>query len=176
MPETGASIRTFEQIEQGIEQIVKSAVDKLHGVADDRKEHHKQQWLLVCGLRNAFHKFAENARNVRSYVSLLPKSAGFGLGGLICGGINIVLKAAERYVLMDKHMEHALRGIKEALVHKAFLFDRHEPDQRMHQSISGLFASIFAVLELLLRWVYQQATGRFLRPFPSWSCGRGTYY
>ena len=40
-------------------------------------------------------------------MSLVPESAGFGAGGLICEGINIVLKAAERYVAIDKHMGRA---------------------------------------------------------------------
>ena len=164
--ETEDSTRTFEQIDEDIKQMekeVESAVDKLRGVKGERKQKQDQQWRIVRGLRDAFHNFGENARNVHSYVSLVPKSAGFGLGGLICGGINIVLKAAQRYVLMDKNMEHALKGIKDALVRKAYVFRRPEPDQRMHQLVSTLYASVFDVLELLLRWVYQQHTGAFLR-------------
>ncbi|KAH7110742.1 hypothetical protein EDB81DRAFT_926923 [Dactylonectria macrodidyma] len=156
---------TFGKLEENIKQMeqdVKAAMDKLQDHKDERKARHEEQWLVVQGLRTAFHKFAENARNVRSYVSLVPKSAGFGLGEQICGGINIVLKAAERYEMMDKHMEHGLRAVKEALVHKAYTFARHEPDQRMHQLISELFASIFGVLESLLKWVYQQGTGMAL--------------
>ncbi|KAK3365918.1 hypothetical protein B0T24DRAFT_406056 [Lasiosphaeria ovina] len=117
---------------------------------------------VARGLRRAFHKFGENARDIKSYVSLVPKSAGFGAGGLICGGMNIILKAAERYVVMDEHLESGLRGIKEAMVHKAYENKRHEPDRRMHQLISELFAIIFAVLESLLRWVHHQGTGKAL--------------
>lgn len=153
---------SFRQLEEDIEQMggdVDAAIEKLQDVKGERNERQQEHCRVVQGLRSCFHNFAENARNVKSYLSLVPKSAGFGLGGLICGGISIVLKAAERYVLMDKHMEAALAGIKEALVHKAYVFERHEPDQRLHRLVSGLFARIFGVLESLLEWVYQQGTG-----------------
>jgi hypothetical protein len=156
---------TFEQLEEGIQQVeqdIKAAINNLKGIKGKRKEHQESQLLVVRRLRQAFHKFGENARNIKSYVSLVPKSAGFGAGELICGGINIILKAAERYVAMDEHMESALHGIKEAMVHKAYVYERHEPDRHMHQLISELFAIIFAVLESLLKWIYQQGTGRFL--------------
>ncbi|KAK1758204.1 hypothetical protein QBC47DRAFT_410917 [Echria macrotheca] len=164
-PNGTAKEATFEQLEEGIQQVerdIKAAVKNLKGIKSKRKERQESQLSVVQRLRKGFHKFGDNARNIKSYVSLVPKSAGFGAGGLICGGINIILKAAERYVLMDERMENAMYGIREAMVHKAYVYDRHEPDRRMHQLISELFAIIFGVLELLLKWVHQQGTGMAL--------------
>jgi hypothetical protein len=154
--------QTFEDIEESIKQIersVEATVDQLHGAEDEKKQRHEQQWVVVKGLRIVFRKFAENARSVRSFVSLVPGDAGFGVAGLVCGGINVLLKAAEQHVLMDKHMEHALGVVQETIVHKAYRFHRQEPDDQMHRLISGLFAKIFAVLEKLLRWVHHRTSG-----------------
>ncbi|KLU88801.1 hypothetical protein MAPG_07784 [Magnaporthiopsis poae ATCC 64411] len=74
-----------KQLEESIKQIggdIDTALDKLQDVKGKRDTRQQEQFQVVRGLRRCFHKFADHARDVKSYVSLVPKSAGFGLGGL----------------------------------------------------------------------------------------------
>lgn len=141
-------LTTVEDVERALVSTC-NYLEKVQGQKEDKRKGKD----LAGRLRGAFAGFRQQAKNVQSFLSLLPASSEYA--SVICGGLAILLKAAESYEILEQSFHNALRKIKTALVDKAYVDEMHPPDAKMHGYISNLFASIFGVLEHLTQWVLQ---------------------
>lgn len=154
---------------EDVERALVSACDYLETI-QQKKEDSRKDKNVAGRLRGAFAGFRKQAKNVESFLSLLPASSEFA--SVICGGLAVLLKAAQSYEILEQTFHLALREIKIALVDKAYIDEMNPPDPRMHGFISDLFASIFSILELLMEWILQSNLSKYAATAKSISsCG-----
>ncbi|KAL9106126.1 MAG: hypothetical protein Q9227_008826 [Pyrenula ochraceoflavens] len=147
-PTRSAIVATPDMVEADVVR----AVNSLNNVTGARQERLHQRDFFGK-LHKVFSGFRKHAIDARSFIALLPQGCEFG--SLICGGLSIVLKAAGEYARMETSMVDALERICSVMVEKAYIEKIHPEDPYLHTLVSSLFASIFAVLEILAQWIFK---------------------
>lgn len=137
-----------------VEDSLTAACEKLDALAKDERK-----LTGVSGrLRGAYRKFCEHAGVGTALCSLIPDE--FICAGTLRGGLKTIFEALQQSYFYGEEVYRALEDVPFIVNQHAPYIDMYRTDEDLHVYNSSLHASIFRLLQLLLKWFSESRAGR----------------
>ncbi|KAI0529919.1 hypothetical protein GGR58DRAFT_277212 [Xylaria digitata] len=117
-------------------------------------------------VRGLFRALRSNSPAISDWLDLLPTDSLYG--SLICGGLKVILRAATRMDEIKEFLLAAMAAIPDEVEKAQLLIDYNadqDTTQRLYNSVSSLYYSVFDILNHVIIWYKEKSLKRHAKAF-----------
>ena len=136
---------------EGVNHTWHEVLDEVNSVAGQCKDK-SSFWKKV---RHGLRKCGENSKRFSGWLDLLPSDSEYF--SIVCGGLKLIIKAADRLGIVRKSICDAIADIPAYLTTTSLVSGLFRQSKELHEASSALYIATLAALDHIVVWFRQKA-------------------